>query len=567
MTHKIMVAIITVATVALLVGSALVVGSMFLNYSRILSERLEDELVIASQGVELLGLEFLEAIGSEDVDTKNYRFTWISDSGQVLFDNESNLAYEENHMNRPEIVQAYKYGKGSDTRYSSTLLEVTVYHAMRLSNGSVLRVSESRATMIKVVIIMLLPFMAVLVVLWCFSFFYARRMSQKIVEPLNSIDLDNPLDNDVYPELSPLLKRIYVQRQEIDKQLIALRHSADEFSQIARSMSEGLIVLDASGKVLTMNDAAIALFDLKKSYVGHNFLEVCRIHDFSFAVKKALELGHEEIRLSYEGRVIRFSMSRMESQGTVLGLVIIAFDITNYAEAEDMRREFSANVSHELKTPLQGIMGSAEIIEIGFAQGDDVKRFASNIRKEASRMVNLIEDIMRLSQLDEGSSLPFEDINLTVLALTVKEELIATANSKGVRIEFVEESLSSPPPVYMNGVYRLIHEMLYNLVDNGIKYNNAGGRVYVKVYSEKGSAVIEVLDTGIGIPQEHLSRIFERFYRVEKSHSKASGGTGLGLSIVKHVVLYHGGKISVESTVGEGSKFIVTLPRSKTALT
>lgn len=564
MTKKILHAIVLVSTVSLILGFLLVSGHSFVNYSRFVSSQLDNELELAVQGVEFGGTGYLEALDDGMDDSEDYRFTLISKDGQVLYDNETSLAYTENHKDRPEIKQAMETGEGMDTRYSSTLLEVSIYRAKRLSDGSILRISESRQSVLKVVLIMMLPFGLGLAVSCLVAMVCARRMALKVVDPINSLDLERPLDNDVYPEITPLLKRIYFQRQEIDEQLLTLQRRADEFDQISRSMSEGLMVLDVDGNIVSINDAAMDMFDLERSCIGRSFLEVYRAHDFSAAVRKSLESGHEELRLGRNGRVIRFSMSRMVSSGTVIGLVILAFDITERAEAEDMRREFSANVSHELKTPLQGIIGSAELIEMGMAQGDDVKRFASNIRKEASRMVNLIEDIIGLSQLDEGVSSAKESIDLSLVVQSVVDELSACADERGVSLE-VRSAGASDCKVL--GVPRLIHEMLYNLVDNAIKYNVQGGRVDVSVSHQDSlgagnSVVLEVSDTGIGIPKEHLPRVFERFYRVDKSHSRASGGTGLGLSIVKHVVMYHGGKVSVESKVGSGTKFTVVLPCS-----
>lgn len=565
MTRRIVFAIISVSTFALVLGFSLVVGHVYLSYAKWTSNQLEDDLALASNGVELAGLDYLRAIGrTGSLGADEYRFTWISSDGQVLFDNETNLAYSENHRDRPEFIQAAQTGRSSVTRYSSTLLETTTYYAAKLSDGSILRISVSRESVLRVVLLAMLPLLVVLAIAWVFALSHAKYIALKIVKPLNSLDLDSPLDNDVYPEITPLLKRIYTQRQELDAQMLTLQQRADEFDQISRSMSEGLMVLDVNGSIVSINDAAMDMFDLDKSCVGHSFLEVYRAHDFSAAVRKSLESGHEELRLGRNGRVIRFSMSRMVSSGTVIGLVILAFDITERAEAEDMRREFSANVSHELKTPLQGIIGSAELIEMGMAQGDDVKRFASNIRKEASRMVNLIEDIIGLSQLDEGVSSAKESIDLSLVVQSVVDELSACADERGVSLE-VRSAGASDCKVL--GVPRLIHEMLYNLVDNAIKYNVQGGRVDVSVSHQDSlgagnSVVLEVSDTGIGIPKEHLPRVFERFYRVDKSHSRASGGTGLGLSIVKHVVMYHGGKVSVESKVGSGTKFTVVLPCS-----
>ncbi len=564
MTRRIMIAIISVSTFALVLGLSLVVGHVYLSYAKWTSNQLEDDLALASKGVELSGLEYLKAMGkTNSIGAEEYRFTWISSDGQVLFDNETNLAYSENHKDRPEFIQAEQTGRSSITRYSSTLLETTTYYAAKLSDGSILRISASRESVLRMVLVAMLPLLLVLAIAWVFAFTHAKYIALKIVRPLNSLDLDNPLDNDVYPEITPLLKRIYTQRQELDTQMLALQQRADEFDQISRSMSEGLMVLDVNGSIVNINDAAMDMFDLDDSCVGHSFLEVYRTHDFSAAVKSALATGHEELRLERNGRVLRFSMSRMMSSGTVLGLVILAFDITEKAAAEDMRREFSANVSHELKTPLQGIMGSAELIEMGIAKGDDVKRFASNIRKEASRMVNLVEDIMGLSQLDEGVSSAYEVMDVASIADDVRDELSDAAKVKDVSIAVDAQCR----PLELMGVPRLIHEMLYNLVDNAIKYNIQGGKVDVSVSLDDTSnvgnfVVLEVSDTGIGIPKEHLPRIFERFYRVDKSHSRASGGTGLGLSIVKHVVMYHGGKVSVESKVGSGTKFVVVLPCS-----
>lgn len=564
MTRRIVFAIISVSTFALVLGFSLVVGHVYLSYAKWTSNQLEDDLALASNGVELAGLDYLRAIGrTGSLGADEYRFTWISSDGQVLFDNETNLAYSENHRDRPEFIQAAQTGRSSVTRYSSTLLETTTYYAAKLSDGSILRISASRESVLRVVLLAMLPLLVVLAIAWVFALSHAKYIALKIVKPLNSLDLDNPLDNDVYPEITPLLKRIYTQRQELDAQMLTLQQRADEFDQISRSMSEGLMVLDVNGSIVSINDAAMDMFDLDKSCVGHSFLEVYRTHDFSTAVKNALSSGHEELRLERNGRVVRFSMSRMMSAGTVLGLVILSFDITEKAAAEDMRREFSANVSHELKTPLQGIMGSAELIEAGMAKGDDAKRFASNIRKEASRMVNLVEDIMGLSQLDEGVSSAYEVVDVASVADDVHDELSDVAKAKDVSIEVHSQSR----PVEVMGVPRLIHEMLYNLVDNAIKYNVQGGRVDVSVSHQDSlgagnSVVLEVSDTGIGIPKEHLPRVFERFYRVDKSHSRASGGTGLGLSIVKHVVMYHGGKVSVESKVGSGTKFAVVLPCS-----
>ena len=553
MTKKIMHAIFLVASIILLLSFSIVAGILYKNYSQKQTLQIEDELNIAAKGVELSGLDYLAAI--KNMESERYRLTWIAKDGTVLFDNTTDASQMENHANRTEFVEAVTTGYSQSVRYSDTQLEVTSYQAILLSDGSVLRISASRSSLVKIALDMILPLLLVFALSWLLSYVLAKRMSKKIVAPLNQLDLDNPLENDVYPELSPLLRRIYAQRKELDAQLLQLKRHADEFDQISRSMSEGLMVLDLDGKILSLNRAAMEMFKYDGNHVGRSFLELERNHEFSVAIENALANGHDEIRLERNGRVYRFSMSRITSDGQSIGLVVLAFDVTERANAESMRREFSANVSHELKTPLQGIIGSAELIESGMAKDQDAQRFASHIRTEAARMVNLIEDIIRLSQLDEGVELPFENTDIFCLATEVQSELSESASKKNITIEV------NGSHVHANCVARLIHEMIYNLVDNGIKYNNVGGKVCVLVSSsDSDSAKIVVKDNGIGIPPEHIDRIFERFYRVDKSHSKASGGTGLGLSIVKHAVMYHHGKISVDSQVDQGTTFTVELP-------
>ncbi len=552
MTKKIMHAIFLVASIILLLSFSIVAGILYKNYSQKQTLQIEDELNIAAKGVELSGRDYLEAI--KNLESERYRLTWIAKDGTVLFDNTTDASQMENHANRTEFVEAVTTGYSQSVRYSDTQLEVTSYQAILLSDGSVLRISASRSSLVKIALDMILPLLLVFALSWLLSYVLASRMSKKIVAPLNQLDLDNPLENDVYPELSPLLRRIYAQRKELDAQLLQLKRHADEFDQISYSMSEGLMVLDLDGKIFSLNRAAMEMLKYDGNYVGRSFLELERNHEFSVAIENALANGHDEIRLERNGRVYRFSMSRITSDGQSIGLVVLAFDVTERANAESMRREFSANVSHELKTPLQGIIGSAELIESGMAKDQDAQRFASHIRTEAARMVNLIEDIIRLSQLDEGVELNFEQTDILQLATEVQSELSESASKKNITIEV------SGAHVNINCVARLIHEMIYNLVDNGIKYNNPNGKVSVLVSSsDSGSAKIVVKDNGIGIPPEHVDRIFERFYRVDKSHSKASGGTGLGLSIVKHAVLYHHGKISVDSQVGVGTTFTIEL--------
>ena len=372
-------------------------------------------------------------------------------------------------------------------------------------------------------------------------------MAKNIVEPLNKLNLEQPLSNDTYEELSPLLRRINQQNLQINAQMRKLQRKTDEFIQITSHMQEGLVVLDKETHIRSINSAAMKIFRAEETCVGSSFFQVNRSNALRQVLNDALDRGHGSAVLELEGRAYRFDMSSIQSDGNLLGAVILAVDVTEAQNVEQMRREFSANVSHELKTPLQGIIGSAELLESGLAKPEDQPRFIGHIRKEASRLVNLIEDIIRLSQLDEGVELPAEQVDILALAEDVKEILAPSATEKQVSI-----SVSGAGFIVM-GVRRMLQEIIYNLCDNAIKYNVPGGSV--TIHAENNRLVVS--DTGIGIPAEHKDRIFERFYRVDKSHSKASGGTGLGLSIVKHAVAYHKAEITLESTPGKGTAITI----------
>lgn len=433
-------------------------------------------------------------------------------------------------------------------------MEKTMYYAQLLDDGTVLRISISRATVGMIAVGMIQPLLIVLIVALILSGLLARRLSRRIVDPLNSLDLEHPLDNDAYEELSPLLKRIHRQHVEIQTQLRELREKTDEFTQITGSMREGLILLDEHGSILSINAAAQMLFGADAQCVGRDFLTIERSHEISAAIQAAVTDGHSEVRAERAGRVYQFDISRITSDGKLLGTVILAFDITEQEFAERNRREFTANVSHELKTPLQGIIGSAELIENGMVRPDDLPRFVGHIHAEAARLVTLIDDIIRLSQLDEGDAMPTEPVDLLAVSQEAAENLQDAAAARDVTVSVTGQ------PAVIPGVRRLIYEIVYNLCDNAIKYNRDGGRVDVTVAADAGGSSITVADTGIGIAPEHQSRVFERFYRVDKSHSKASSGTGLGLSIVKHAVQYHHGRIELESTPGTGTTIRVVFP-------
>ena len=549
MTKKIFQSILLVAGCVLLASLLIIMGFLYDYFGGVEKNQLRDELSLAAAAVEDGGTDYLSQLTAD-----RYRLTWIAADGSVLYDTRTDAESLENHASRAEVSQALTTGTGESTRYSSTLMEKTMYYAQRLDDGTVLRISISRATVGMIAVGMIQPLLIVLIVALILSGLLARRLSRRIVDPLNSLDLEHPLDNDAYEELSPLLKRIHRQHVEIQMQLRELREKTDEFTQITGSMREGLVLLDEHGSILSINAAAQALFGADAQCVGRDFLTIERSHEISAAIQAAAADGHSEVRAERAGRVYQFDISRITSDGKFLGTVILAFDITEQEFAERNRREFTANVSHELKTPLQGIIGSAELIENGMVRPDDLPRFVGHIHAEAARLVTLIDDIIRLSQLDEGDAMPTEPVDLLAVSQEAAENLHDAAAARNVTVSVTGQ------PAVLPGVRRLIYEIVYNLCDNAIKYNRDGGRVDVTVAADAGSSSITVADTGIGIAPEHQGRVFERFYRVDKSHSKASGGTGLGLSIVKHAVQYHHGRIELESTPGTGTTIRVVFP-------
>ena len=549
MTKKIFHSILLVAGAVLLASLFVITGALYEYFGIIQKKQLKDELGLAAVSVEQQGDDFLKRLSPD-----HYRITWINTQGNVIYDTRTDAESLENHADRTEIKQALKDGYGESIRYSSTLLEKTIYCAQRLTDGSVLRISVSRATIGVLMLGILQPILIVLIAALVLSGMLAKRLSKRIVEPLNSLDLEHPLDNDSYEELSPLLNRINRQHNQITAQMRELKKRTDQFAQITASMNEGLVLLDNRGCILSINPAAIEIFGAEPSCVGQDFLSVDRSHDMSVAIQAALKDGHSEIHASRKGLIYQFDISRIAADGETAGVVILAFDITEKETAEQNRREFTANVSHELKTPLQGIIGSAELIENGMVKPEDMSRFVGHIRLEAQRLVTLIGDIIRLSQLDEGGDRPHENVDLLSVASAVADDLLPSADGQGISIA-VE---GSPANVY--GVKRLLYEIVYNLCDNAIKYNRQGGSVKISTVSEGGFSSVTVSDTGIGIAPEYQNRIFERFFRVDKSHSKSSGGTGLGLSIVKHAVQYHHGKIELTSAPGKGTSITVSFP-------
>ena len=549
MTKRIFRATLLVGVAVLVASLALVMGVLYSYFGRVQESQLRDELSLAAVGVEKNGTDYLRALQSHQ-----YRITWVRADGTVVYDTQADAETMENHAQRQEIQQALAAGEGESSRYSSTLLQKTVYYAQRLPDGTVLRLSAVRVTAGVLVLNMLQPILLVLAAALILSGVLAGRLARRITEPLNRLDLEHPLENDTYEELAPLLRRMEHQRRQIDRQMGELRQRSEEFDQITGSMNEGLVLLDEAGAILSINPAARRLLDADGDCVGQDFLTVDRDVTMSDALRQAAEQGHSEFRGERNGREYQFDVTRIQTEGRTAGTVLLVFDVTERAFAERNRREFTANVSHELKTPLQGIIGSAELLENGMVKQEDVPRFVGHIRAEAQRLVTLIGDIIRLSQLDEGEPMPTEPVELLAVAREAAENLRSAAETRNVTVEV------TGTPATVSGVRRLLYEIVLNLCDNAIKYNTEGGRVEVEVAQDGGTAAVTVRDTGIGIPPEHQSRVFERFYRVDKSHSKASGGTGLGLSIVKHAVQYHHGVIQLKSEVGKGTEIRVTFP-------
>ncbi|MCI6979532.1 MAG: ATP-binding protein [Clostridiales bacterium] len=547
MTKKIFKAIALVAGIMLIACLLIIVDCLYEYFCSVQENELKDMLDVASKAVSSDGSSFLTRLKSN-----RFRLTWIAADGSVIYDTQTGEL--ENHMERAEVKEAMQNGEGESRRYSSTLMEKTIYYAKRLDDGTVLRISTSSATAGKLLLGMLRPIVIVLIAALVLSLILADRLAKRIVEPLNALDLDRPLENDAYEELSPLLNRINRQHMQIARQLEDLNKKKDEFEQITESMQEGLVLLDQKGTILSINKAARSLFLANEECIGKDFITIERSYGVISAIQQAVRSGHAEERMEQGGRIYQLDITRIESAAKPVGAVILSFDITEQENAEQNRREFTANVSHELKTPLQGIIGSAELIENGMVKPEDMPRFVGHIRTEAQRLVTLIADIIRLSQLDEGHELPMEGVDMLCVASDAAAQLKAAAEAKHISMSIEGEACT----VY--GARSLLYEVAYNLIDNAIKYNRENGMVDIKVSRENKKVKLTVSDTGIGIAPEHQQRIFERFYRVDKSHSKASGGTGLGLSIVKHAVQYHHGEIKLKSELNKGSEITVALP-------
>ena len=547
MTKRIFRSIFTVALVVLLASIGIATSFLYDYFNTVQVKQLKAELALVADTVNEVGVEYFE-----NFDSTIFRFTVIDEDGVVLYDTQVNAGEMENHAEREEVLECLEDGTGSSARNSNTLTQRTFYEAVLLENGDVLRISMSQLTVGALVLNMLPAIIVILLIAAAVAVVLSHTMAKKVTEPLAKLDLEHPSENDTYEELSPLLIKIHNQHKQIKEQVEALRRKSDEFDHIISSMNEGLVLLDEHGMVLSMNSAGKKIFDVPRSVKGDDFLLIDRTSKMSRAIWNAMEGRHSEYSEERNGIQYQFTVNSVQSGGKVLGVLILVFDISDRAFAERNRKEFTANVSHELKTPLQSIIGSAELLETGLVKTEDSERFIGNIRKEASRLVSLINDIIRLSQLDENHEPATETVELMEVAKEVMEALAVPASKKNVELVLEAE------PCNILGVRRYIYEIIYNLCDNAIRYNVENGKVVISIHKEAGRTVVSVADTGIGIALEHQSRIFERFYRVDKSHSKETGGTGLGLSIVKHAVQYDSGKMTVNSEIGKGTTIKVT---------
>ena len=547
MTKRIFRSIFTVVVSVLAVSLVLIIWLLFNSFSSDRMEQLKMQTELAVQGVETEGEAYFSGL-----QPKDYRITWVSPKGEVLFDSDFDAAKMENHLEREEIKEAIASGEGESVRYSDTLTERQLYFAKQLGDETVLRLSISQGTVLALVYEMAQPIIAVFIASALLSLLLARYLSKKIVEPLNDLDLDDPLSNEKYDELSPLLRRIDSQQKQLKEQDEELRRKRLEFETATGSMSEGLLLINNKGTILSINRAATKLFDADEYSVGSDILTVNRSLEMQTLLNDALSGKRSEKAVELKGGTYQLSASPVLSKEGVSGAAILAFDVTERAKAERMRREFTANVSHELKTPLHSISGYAELIQNGLVEQEDIVPFAGKIYTETQRMICLVEDIIKLSRLDEGAEgMQSESVNLYSAAEKALHSLAQAAEKAEVAMELTGDS------VEVIGIPQLIDSIIYNICDNAVKYSRKGGKVDISVSDEGETALFKVSDTGIGIPPEHLDRIFERFYRVDKSRSKDVGGTGLGLSIVKHAAKVLNAEISIESTVGKGTAVAV----------
>lgn len=553
MKNKIFRALVALAAMAVLVASGLITFLVSQDYFNETKKELAQEARYISMGLESGGNDFLNKIAAEN--GSNVRITLIDKNGIVLFDNQAEAKTLENHAMRQEIMEAVAVGAGEAERFSDTLDKTTYYYAVRLEDGKILRLARTIDSIYKSVLQML-PIMGGIVIVVAFlASIVARRVTFNLIKPLDQVNLDEPLDNETYDELAPFLTRIAKQKRQLSKNLKKLRGKQEELTIITNNMNEGLVLLNGQQNVLFINESAAKIFGFSaKEVIGRNILTVDRAQEVQDLLQKVSQAGKGEGLYEKDGHFYQLSGSSVNGSGSV----ILIYDVTEKMTAEKLRREFSANVSHELKTPLQSILGYAEIMKNGLVKDEDKQRFLERIHAEAGNMIELIQNIMELSRLDENKTLDeFEDVDLLKLAQSVTLRLKHKAQTKGVTLNVSGSSAC------VCGVQSILSEVLYNLVDNSIKYNKDNGKVDVKVQDGSEEVTVSVSDTGIGIGAADRERVFERFYRADKSHSKEIGGTGLGLSIVKHGVLFHKGRVELESEPGVGTTITFVLPKKR----
>lgn len=553
MTKKIFKSTVLVSAMILILGSVLVMGILYRYFGKQLNGELEKEASYLAYGVEQSGVNYLEHLKQKDA-----RITYIDASGNVLYDSQADISSMENHSDRKEFEEAVQKGHGYAERMSSTLSEKTVYYARKLTDGTVIRVAVVHSSILALMLQLLPSVIGVAIVMLIFAGIAAARISAKIVKPINTLDLDHPEDNQIYEEVGPLLSRIHKQNYQIQMQLETARRNQEEFQIITENMQEGLLVIDAYTMILSGNSSVWRMFQLREPKIGDSVYSLDRNEDFRKVIEDVLKGQHGSAMLQLDGEYVQLIANPVSRDDRVVGAVLLLVNETEKVERENLRREFSANVSHELKTPLTSISGFAEIIQDGIVQGEDVQKFAGRIYREAQRLIQLVEDTIKISQLDEGENpYEWEKVDAYAVVKNVCGNLRDIAAKKNVHLFIDGEKL-----IFCT-VRPILEEVIYNLCDNGIKYNREDGTVSIHLQELKDSVEIRVKDNGIGIPREDCSRVFERFYRVDKSHSKAIGGTGLGLSIVKHGVTFLGGTLKMLSEEGKGTEITMIFPKER----
>lgn len=548
MTKKIFRTTLSASLGIVLVTILMIMGFLYNYFNRIQREQLRTQTALASQGISFEGKDYFE-----NLKTSNVRITWVDNNGQVLYDTQSDAKHMKNHANRQEIKEAIKSGYGESTRWSATLTEKSIYAAQRLNNGTIVRLSVAQQTIFYLLLGMMSPLAIIILLAIILSVLIARYIAKKVSEPLNNIDLDHPLSNDSYEEITPLLRRLDSHQAKIQHQKLLLQKRQKEFDTIISKIKEGMILLDDQARIVSINAEALKLFQINDDWHGRFMMEVSRDLTLKDLIDQGLKGKKKEANIDIENNHYRVLVRPTTDNNRVTGLVVLLFDVTDQLQMEQLQREFTANVSHELKTPLHVISGYSELLANQMVPNEEVPQFAAKIHKESERLVKLVEDIINLSHLDEQEKLPQETVNLYDLTQKVLEGLQAKADKKHIQINFNgEEAILRGNPVLLNS-------LVYNLCDNAITYNHEKGQVNVTLKNSPDTITLEVSDTGLGIAEKDKKRIFERFYRVDKSRSKIVGGTGLGLSIVKSALDFHNGSIKVDSHLGQGTTMTVLL--------